>query len=85
MAALEVFKMHALWAGMERDLSGITLESTKGFLIHTEQQPLRPLLYQLYHTDRSCSSSEHRPLKISTRMLLPLSPWNWVAGDVSAG
>lgn len=84
MAALEVFKMHALWAGMESNLSGITLESTKGFLIYTEQQPLRPLLYQL-HIDRSRSSSEHRPLKISTRMLLPLGPWNWVAGDVSAG
>lgn len=59
MAALEVFKMHALQVGAERDLSEVTLEDAKGFLIHTAQWPLRPLLYQL-HMDRS-SSREQRP------------------------
>lgn len=59
MAALEVFKMFALWVGAERDLSEVILEGTKGFLIHTSQWPLRPLLYQL-HMDRS-SSSEQKP------------------------
>lgn len=36
-AALEIFKVHALWVGAERDLSEVTREGTKGFLIHTAQ------------------------------------------------
>lgn len=60
MAALEVLKIHASWVGVERDLLEIVLEGTKGFLMHTAQWPLKPLLYRC-HKDRSSSSEQRAP------------------------